>query len=178
MRSTLKHLLDRIRSVPHPSPGMLVEYMDRELDPKRMGKVEAHVIDCARCRERLDQLQEGMQFFRHTTMRSMPEFPLEDGLQRLQAKLQEQASDDVRPPVESEKQRAVLYSRLLSELSIYVGHRTAIQLLERCNHQKLQRDRFSEVVEPVVTSFLGKHAGMTIIANILRIWDRTQQVPS
>ena len=179
MRSTLRNALNWLRSFPHPSPGELLESLDGELEPARNAKVENHLARCVRCRVRLEELQEGLQFFRRTVRAITPQFPVEAGLQQLKAALGERkASTAPRENVSEEKPAPALHARLLSELTIYVGHRTAEQLLDQCNHDLLHRDRFSEIVEPVITAFLGKHAGAAVIANVLRIWDRTQQVAS
>lgn len=179
MRSTLNIMLEWLRKIHHPSPGALVSSLDGELSSTQNATVMAHVSKCSRCRARLEQLQEGLQFFNRAIEESAPPFSLEDGLQQFAVQLeQRKLTSTPSQPIHLPKQADALYDRLLAELSIYIGRRTALRLLDACNHQRLQRESFSRTVEPVVTAFLGQHAGAAVLANVLRIWDRTQQVPS
>ncbi len=179
MRSTLKSMLRWFEDFHHPSPGKLMESIDGELSTTEESKLRDHVTQCERCRARLEQLRAGLTYFNTAVEETSQPFRVEEGLQQLTSKLQ-QHDLSVSPRqigVDPMPARA-LYDRLLAELSIYIGRRTAIRLLDRCNHDMLQREGFSQVVEPVVTAFLGKQAGAAVLANVLRIWDRTQQVPS
>jgi hypothetical protein len=127
----------------------------------------------------LEHLQEGFRVFTRTIEHSMPQFPSEEGLHHLAAIVEQHERSAPQSQVApGPKPTRILYDRLLAELSIYIGRHTAIRLLDRCNHDLLQREGFSQIVEPVVTAFLGKHAGAAVLANVLRIWDRTHQVPS
>lgn len=175
MRSPLKKIMNRIRTG-HPAPGVLLESLDGELDAERDAKIKAHLAGCSLCRERLDQLQEGLQFFNRTVASSGPEFSVDEGLKQLTSAIRahEFSLDNELQVKPEHKPSRAMYARLLSELSIYVGRRTAIQLLERCD----QRDRLSAVIEPVISAFLGQHTGAAVLANVLRIWDRAQQVAS
>jgi len=174
----MKKMIDRMLTIAHPSPGRLVSWLDDELDPDHKQRVTLHLAHCSVCRGRLDQLQEGLSFFsRSVEMPPGSDFRVEEGLAKLMATIQRtegEKCDDV--PAPSRVALAPLYGRILSELSIYLGPVTAMQLLSRCDHADLNRDRLTTEIEPVVTTFLGQHAGSAVLANVLRIWDRTQQV--
>lgn len=177
MRSALRSMMRWIQDIRHPSPGKLMESLDGELSASEEIKLRAHITRCERCRLRLEQLQSGLEYFATTVETVNQEFSVEQGLTELTLRLQQCSVSQQQFDDEPKAARA-LYDRLLAELSIYIGRRTAIRLLDRCDHDRLQREGFSQVVEPVVTAFLGKQAGTAVLANVLRIWDRTQQVPS
>lgn len=177
MRSALRSMMRWIQDIRHPSPGKLMESLDGELSASEEIKLRTHITRCERCRLRLEQLQSGLEYFATTVETVNQEFSVEQGLTELTLRLQQCSVSQQQFDNEPKATRA-LYDRLLAELSIYIGRRTAIRLLDRCDHDRLQREGFSQVVEPVVTAFLGKQAGTAVLANVLRIWDRTQQVPS
>ncbi len=179
MRSAVNQALDWIRSLSHPRPGIMAALNDGELTKEREASVRAHFARCATCRNQFDQLHNGLRLFDRSLTSSGPAFSVDDGLKRLSSAMQEDRLHIDNQSLAAKAEVAgALYGRLLSELSIYLGRGTAVRLLERCNHSLQHRDRLSAVVEPVVTTFLGKDAGTAVLANVLRIWDSTHQVAS
>jgi hypothetical protein len=54
----------------HPSPDLLAAYVDNELDPSARGSLEAHISDCALCRENLADLRKFRDELQRTPGRS------------------------------------------------------------------------------------------------------------
>jgi hypothetical protein len=175
MRSTLKALLDRISF--HPRKAILVAYLDGELKAAQARKVEAHLNHCLSCRDRLDELSEGLAFFERTSASSATNLPLADAFRSITKAVRDHSViPQPSSPTSSEPPVPAVYSRLKSELTIYLGDHAATELLERCNHSLLKRDRLNEIIKPVITTLLGQETGTAVVANMLRIWDRSQQV--
>ena len=175
MRSALKDLLDRIFL--HPGKAVLVAFLDGELKAAQARKIEVHLSHCLSCRDRLDELSEGLAFFKRTSASSATNLPLADAFQNVTRAVQDHSvSPQSSSPTISESPALAVYSRLKSELTIYLGDHAATELLERCNHSLLKRDRLNEIIKPVITTLLGQETGTAVVANMLRIWDRSQQV--
>ena len=180
MRSPLSRVSEWFVTLLHPAPGVLVMWIDGELDASRSAQIKKHLEHCSVCRTRLEQIDEGLRFFNHTMTTSSPQFPVEQGLAKLTATIRtgQTLTGDQTQPGAAMKSSQGLYARLLSELSIYLGPHTAMEVLARCDHGMPKRERLSAEIEPVVVAFLGKHTGTAVLANVLRIWDCTQQVAS
>lgn len=177
MRGNLKDSFNWLRKLPHPSEADLMAFADGELERSHKAVVEAHLGKCVSCHSRLEQLQDGLRFFNHSSESSRMEFSVEAGFKSLRAAIEQ------REPLVPEVEPAVvegtlLHDRLLSELSIYLGQRAAEQLLDRCNHSLSERGRLNDTVAPVVIGFLGQHTGSAVLTNVLRIWDQSQQLAS
>lgn len=171
MRSALSRLWESIRTLHHPSNAVLLQYFDRELEPVRHAVVHQHVQHCAVCAARIDRFQQGLKTFENISRSSDFGFSVEDGLKKLVVAMNAEGPA-VAETVESAAAQAV-HARLLSELSIYLGRHAATQLLEKCSHSSLQRDRLDETVGPTIRAFLGERTASVILANVVRIWDRT-----
>jgi hypothetical protein len=178
MRSTLKEALGWIASLPHPQPASLIALHDGELTGSSEAAVKAHLERCSYCHKRLDEILDGLRFVNRETAFSMEPFSIDAGLVRLSSAIHNgnlRLTNDSLPAADS-RLTILLYSRLLSELSLYLGRGTATRLLSRFGNASLQRDGISAAVGPVVKTFLGEDAGAAVLANILRIWDTTEQV--
>lgn len=180
MRSGLNTLLSWMAALPHPQSDQLIALSDGELPKGKEAIVRAHMEHCARCRQRLEKILDGLKFIGEQSNTAAPAFSIDAGLDRLAIALKERGLSAERRqlPQRQTQVSEVLRTRLLSELSMYVGRGTATQLLEKCNHSLERRDRVPVVVGPVVKTFLGEEAGGALVDNLLRIWDRTNQVAS
>jgi len=179
MRSSLKVLLDRLASLLHPRSDQLIALNDGELTKKDETRIRAHVEQCSNCQQRILRLLDGLRLVDHSSNSSAPSFSIEEGLARLSVAIRDRAfSEEQRTSAQQPEVSALLHTRLLSELSIYLGCGTATRLLDTCNHSLSRRDRVSAVIGPVVKTFLGEDAGDAVLANILRIWDTTSHVAS
>jgi len=178
MRSTLKEALGWIASLPHPQPASLIAFHDGELPDDSEAAVKAHLERCSYCHQRLDEILDGLQLMNRATTFRMEPFSIDAGLARLSSAIHNEnprLTNDPQPAADS-RLTTIRYSRLLSELSIYLGRGTATRLLGRFGNSSLQRDGISAAVGPVVKTFLGEDAGAAVLANVLRIWDMTEQV--
>ncbi len=124
----------------------------------------------------MERLQDGLRFLERSIVSSSPAFSVNDGLKHLATMIEERGLASRSAPADVSMPDPVLQERLVSELSIYVGQRTAVELLQRCGGPRLSRDRFRPVIEPVLTAFLGRYTGSAVLANVLRIWDCNQHV--
>jgi anti-sigma factor RsiW len=170
LRSALRALLDRFAF--HPRKALLTAFVDRELDASQSQKIEAHLEHCFSCADRAEEIKEGLKFFERSSVVT-GNFPLDATFDRITTAIRERSP--AQPLGHQQRQQAV-YGRLKSELTIYLGDHAATQLLQRCNHSLLNRERLNEIVEPVIKTLLGERAGLAVIANLLRIWDRSQQL--
>ncbi len=168
MRSSLTNFFD-FRRYGHPSKATLVEYMDGEVNPREASKIRAHLDQCASCRTHLDELREGLDFFNRLTANSAPDFAVDAGLRTLASAIYDfdKNSNTVTSPA--------TYQKVLDELSIYLGPQASARILQNCEPSSLQRERLSDTIGPVVVAFLGQHTGSAVLANVMRIWDRSQQ---
>jgi anti-sigma factor RsiW len=178
MRSSLKKAIGWISWLPHPTSGCLIALHDGELSESTEAAIRTHLERCAYCRERSEQLLNGLRFIHESSTSSRPPFSVEAGLARLASAITsgQLPADDQPLPTQAAELSSGIYERLLSELSIYLGAGTAARLLDRCNHSLMNRERLSVVVGPVVRAFLGNHAGEAVLLNVLRIWDQTHNV--
>jgi len=136
--------LDPTQDGSSPAPrGALLESLDGELEAECNPRVNAHLKRCSTCRERLNQLREGLQLFERSVAPLGREFSFEEGVKQLSVAIREsEGTYDPNPLIDAKEMPSpVLDGRLVSELSIYVGRRTAKQLLECCDRPVLQRER-------------------------------------
>ena len=170
MRGNVKDIFAWMRAVPHPSEAALMAAFDGELAPAEEAKIRAHLQLCRLCQARADQLQEGLRLFDDSLASTAAEFAIEAGLGQLISAVRKEDSPGMTPAA------SPLYGGVLSELSIYLGQRAAVQLLQRCQESVPQRDGLEETLAPVVIGFLGQHTGSAVLANVIRIWDQSEKL--
>jgi hypothetical protein len=177
MRRKVRDIFARLRALPHPPQAGLIASIDGELAPPQEARMRAHLQVCQVCRARLDLLLEGVGLFDRTLASTRSDFSVEAELQHLMSTIHRRGQwigEGSLAGMGTES--SGLYGRLLSELSIYLGRRAALELLQRCRQAAVQRDRLQETIAPVVIGFLGQHTGSAVLANVGRIWDQSQEV--
>ncbi|MBZ5568572.1 MAG: zf-HC2 domain-containing protein [Acidobacteriia bacterium] len=185
MRSALRTLIQWLqeKAILHPSAATLMTSLDNmasldgELQAGDSARVKRHLGRCAACRNRLEQLQAGLRLYEDVLHPLAADFPLEQGLAHLRGAIQawnDQHPDSGQaeelgpalPPAVSEK--------LVAELSIYMGLRTAKAVLQTCNRPGVRPADLTAVIEPLVASFFGRQTGSAVATTVVRIWSRAQ----
>jgi hypothetical protein len=152
-----------------------VAALDGELHPLESARIEAHLSRCAACRQRLEELKTGLRLYADELAPLSADFSVEEGLGRLRTAIR---SWNDQHAGESKAQEVALslvfWETLTSELSIYMGLRTATALLEHCKRPGVQLGELTSAIEPVVTGFFGPQTGSAVAERVVHIWDHAQ----
>jgi anti-sigma factor RsiW len=149
--------------------------LDGELQAGENARITRHLGRCAVCRNQLEQLQAGLRLYEDLLAPRSADFSLEQGLGHLRAAMQawdDQHPDSRRADGQEPALSPVICERLVAELSIYMGLRTAKVMLQTCDRPGVQTADLAAVIEPVVTSFFGRQTGSAVAATVARICSR------
>ena len=160
----------------HPSSGELLGSLDGELTAAQGSRVQSHFARCATCQHEAELLKKGLQLFERLDATIQPaRFSLERQLRQLQNMMTDRSPESLenQPTVNFERVLSPgLYERLVSELGIYVGSRSARILLQRCRDAGLEPRTLADAIEPLVTNFLGRETGSAVVTKVLLVWNR------
>ncbi len=165
----------------HPAEEYVLTAYEGGMAPEESARVREHVSLCAACRDRLRQLQAELQLFETAVLPPLPASALEPGLQRLRKGIS--AWNEAHPEItEAAPERPLtppvpVRDRLASELSIYLGTRTANSLvLQAWDRPGVSANDVIALVEPVVSGFFGRQTGVAVAAQLARLWNQAQEM--
>ena len=176
MRSALNRLLSWIRQKTglHLSSGDLQATVDGEMTADQESRVRIHLARCE-----TEDLEKGLRLFEHVDSTIQPgKISLDRGYHELQSAIQAwndanpqpQPAAELVPPLSPAQ-----FKRLVAELGIYVGPRTAQALLQRFNYAGFRPQTLTETIEQIVSSFFGRQTGLAVTTKVLRVWNSAHE---
>ncbi|MGE0406551.1 MAG: hypothetical protein AB7O65_09640 [Candidatus Korobacteraceae bacterium] len=173
--------MKQLRREFHPSEEQMLAAHEGGMAPEESRKIREHVSLCVACRDRLWQLQAGLQSFEIAAFPPIPDSALEAGLRHLSERIS--AWNKAHPefvetaPTPCVSQAVDVCEWLVSELSIYLGMRAAKSLvLQACNRPGVSASDVTAVVEPVISGFFGRQTGFAVASQVARLWNRSQHI--
>ncbi len=154
-----------------PSDGDLLALRDNEISDKRRVRVEAHLKQCASCRERAARIAREWDEFAAISANAAarPSFAEDELIADIQASIRAWSEANLPPPAQTAK-RALSSSeaerQAVAVLGLYIGQRAAKALLQGIDASETARKEKLAQAESTLCALLGQKSAAAVMEKL------------